>query len=137
MRVDAGVILSVLMAASAVAQETEAPWRAVIDQQIEALREGDAGRALEMAGAAFKRSYSDPDRFMADIERSGYGPIITSRSHSIGQTREIGDTAVIVVVNIVGPDQRLYEAVYQLADEPNEGWRVQGVVLRPIEGIGI
>ena len=137
MRVIAGLVLSVLLIATVGAQEGENPWRAVIDQQIEALREGDADTALELAGATFKRVYSDGDSFLADIERAGYGPIISSRSHSFGQAREVGETSVIVVVNLVGPNQGLYEAVYQMADEPDEGWRVQGVVLRPIEGIGI
>ena len=137
MQIIAGLVLSALLIANVVAQENDEPWRAVITQQIEALREGDADRALELAGATFKRVYSDSDRFLADIERAGYGPIITSRSHSFGQAREIGETGVVVVVNLVDSDQGLYEAVYQMADEPGEGWRVQGVVMRPVEGIGI
>jgi hypothetical protein len=41
------------------------------------------------------------------------------------------------VVRFVGPDQGLYEALYQLVDEPDVGWRVQGVVLKKEAGIGV
>lgn len=37
----------------------------------------------------------------------------------------------------MGTDQALHEAVYQLVDEPGEGWRVQGVIMRREAGIGI
>ena len=49
----------------------------------------------------------------------------------------VGDGAVVQVVKFVGRDQSLYEALYQLVDEPGEGWRVQGVILRKEAGIGV
>jgi hypothetical protein len=137
MRFGAGVVLSVVLASSVLAQEAADPWRETVTGQIEAFRAGDAAGALELAGAGFKSNYEDPDVFMADIERAGYGPILTSRSHSFGEFRSLADGGVIQVVNLVGPDQSLYEAVYQLADEPGEGWRVQSVVMRKAEGLGI
>lgn len=137
MRLVLGLVITAMALQPMMAQEAESPWRAVVTGQIEAFRSGDAEAALEFAGATFKSTYSDADRFLADVERSGYGPIIESRSHSFGVFREVGETGIVQVVNLVGPDQRLYEAVYQLREEPGEGWRVQGVVLRQSEGIGI
>ncbi len=131
------IILTLLVAAPVVAQETETPWQDAVTGQIQAFRAGDAEAALEFAGAGFKATYDDAERFLADIERAGYGPIVSSRSHSFGTFQQFGETAVIQIVNFVGPDQSLFEAAYRLADEPGEGWRVQAVVLREREGIGI
>lgn len=133
-----GLVLSALMMTGSVwAQEVPNPWRETITGQIEAFRSGDAEAAFGFAGAGFKRSYEDAERFLADIDRAGYGPIVRSRSHSFGTFREVGEDRVVQVVNLVGPDQSLYEAIYQLADEPDLGWRVQGVVLRKAQGLGI
>lgn len=137
MRAVLGLVLSVLAVHPILAQEAETPWRDAVNAQIEAFRTGDAETALEYAGAAFKNTYKDAASFLADVERAGYAPIVSSRTHSFGSFREFGETAVIQIVNLVGPDQSLYEAAYQLANEPDEGWRVQGVVMRKTEGMGI
>ena len=121
----------------AAAQDDAAPWQATVTTQIEAFRASDGVAALDMAGAAFKAQFEDPDLFVAAIAASGYGPIVTSRSHSFGTFDRVSDTQVLQVVRFVGPDQALYEAVYQLSNEPDVGWRVQGVALRKEAGIGV
>ncbi len=137
MRMILRLVLGLLMMAPAWAQEAEFPWRETVTGQIEAFRSGDAEAALGFAGATFKSNYQDAEQFLADVERAGYGPIVSSRSHSFGVFRELREGAVVQLVNLVGPDQRLYEAIYELVDEPGEGWRVQGVVMRETQGIGI
>lgn len=136
MRLVAGLVLGILALSPAWAQEAEMPWRDAVDGQIEAFRSGDAEAALEFAGAAFKATYDDAERFLADVNRAGYAPIVASRSHSYGSFREVDDQ-VIQIVNLVGPDRSLYEAIYRLEDEPGEGWRVQAVVMRKAQGMGI
>ena len=129
--------LAFLAVGPARAQDKALEWQAVVTGQIEAFRSGDGVAALELAGAGFKARYSDPARFYADILASGYRPIVESRSHSFGEFNEVSDTAVLQVVRFVGPDQGLYEALYQMANEPDVGWRVQGVLLRKEAGVGI
>lgn len=131
------MIASVMLLVPAAAQEGETAWRDSVTGQIEALRSGDGEAALSFAGAGFRANYDDPQRFLDDITRSGYGPIAGSRSHSFGTFRELTSGAVVQVVEIVGTDGKVWEAIYQLADEPDEGWRVQGVVLRSTESLGI
>ncbi len=133
------LVLSILIMVPASAQEAvEQPWRASVTGQIEALRVADGETALSFAGAAFRASYqSNPQRFADDVERSGYGPIGQSRSHSFGAFRELSSGVVLQEVEFIDTDGRVWEAVYQLADERDEGWRVQGVVLRSTPGIGI
>lgn len=118
------------------AQGAAEPWQASVDTQIAAFRSGDGPGALAMAGTAFQMAYDDGARFMADVERAGYGPIVQSRSHSFGVFREVAPGRVLQVVKLVGPDQSLYEALYQMAEE-EDGWRVQGVVMRKTPGMGI
>lgn len=131
-----------------VAEETQAPaaeeqvavpeaeWQIVITSQIEAFRARDSSGALNFAGQGFKAAFPDPNLFYDSIFSAGYGPILESRSHTFGEFQMLGDTAVMQMVKIVGPDQHLYSALYQLAKEP-DGWRVQGVQLSVEQGIGI
>jgi hypothetical protein len=114
----------------------EAPWQDAITGQLEAFRRGDGAAALTFAASGFKQTYADPDQFFAAIVGSGYGPLVESRSHSFGEFTMISDTVVGQVVNMVGPDQRLYQALYQLVLEP-EGWKIQGVALQQEQGLGI
>ena len=126
------------LATPALAQTDEAPWQASVTGQIEAFRAGDGEMALSFAGEGFRTRFADqPDAFLAAIAASGYAAILQSRSHSFGTFEKVSDTSVLQVVKFVGPDQSLYEAVYQLADEPDEGWRVAGVALRKQPGIAI
>lgn len=112
------------------------PWQATVTGQIEALHSGNAETALGLASAVFRKTYTDPERFLADVKRSGYGPIVEARSHSFGSYEKTEGGVVLQVVKLVGPELDLYEAVYQLMDEPGQGWRVLGVVLRKVPGRG-
>ncbi len=127
---------AVLAQNAAPEQEVERNWQVVITNQIEAFREGDAAAALELAGATFKRNYSDPDRFMQDILSWGYAPILESTSHSFGDFRPGGEGVVLQIVQVIGRDQGYYEAMYQLAYE-EDGWRIYGVALSQKQGVGI
>jgi len=133
------LVLSILLMVPASAQAAmEEPWRASVTGQIEALRSADGETALSFAGAAFRANYrSNPQRFVDDVARSGYGPIGQSRSHSFGASRELAPGVVLQEVEFIDTDGRVWEAIYQLADERDEGWRVQGVMLRSTTGLGI
>jgi hypothetical protein len=118
------------MQQQALAADESAAWQGVITQQLKAFRAGDGAAALKCAGAAFKESYSDPKRFYADIAK-GYEPLVKSRSHTFGEFK-LEKGAVGQIVNLVGPDNTPYLALYVLAKEA-EGWRVQNVMLQKSE----
>ena len=118
--------------------QDDAPWQATITGQIEAFRAEDGAAALSFAGQVFRTQFEgQPEAFYVAIIASGYEAIVDSRSHSFGEFNKVDELTVMQVVNFVGPDQGLYSALYQLADEPGEGWRVQGVALRREAGVGI
>lgn len=130
------VLLTVSAAfAPAWADPASDEWQAVITGQVDAFHANDAGKAIGFAASGFKRSYADPDEFLAVIRSSGYGPIVDSRSHSFGPYQQVSPDVVLQVVNFIGPDQIVYRAVYQLVREEG-GWRVGGVQLIKTSGVG-
>ena len=137
MRIIMALALLLALVLPTQAQESDAPWQATVTGQIEAFRAGDGAAALNLAAAGFKTQFTDPNDFIKAVVASGYGPIVASRSHSFGDFTKLSDTVAMQVVNLVEPDQGLYEALYQLVDEPGVGWRVQGVILKKEAGIGI
>lgn len=133
-------LAAVMMTLSPVlAQDTEADpsaWQATVSGQIEAFRLENAEAAFYFAGAPFHTSFPSAEAFYAAIVGSGYGPIGESSSHSFGSYTVRADDTVLQEVKLVGRDQSLYGAVYQLTEE-SEGWRVLGVQLIKQPGIGI
>lgn len=133
------VVMAIMLASLSpgLAQQQEAPWQATVTGQIEALRAGDSAAALALAGAGFRNQFEDqPEAFFATVLATGYEPVVRSRSHSFGEFTRLSETVVAQVVLLVGPEQGLYEALYQLQDEA-DGWRVSGVVLRKQQGVAI
>lgn len=131
---------ALLFGLPALPQEAAEPdaglWQDVITGQIEAFRAGDSAAALVFAGSGFKAAYPNPARFVRDIVRGGYGPIVDSLSHNFGEYQLVEEGLVLQLVRLVGPDQALYEALYQLGAE-EEGWRVWSVALRKSGGVAI
>jgi hypothetical protein len=113
-----------------------AAWQDVITGQIEAFRKGDAPAAFGYAAAAFQKNFPDAMTFMTLIAASGYTPIFTSVSHSFGKFDRPDDVTVVQEVKFVGAKQDLYEAIYLLGKEA-QGWKVQGVQLMKIDGLGV
>ena len=135
----AGLVTVSLLASPVPAQEMTVgveAWQGVITSQIEAFRHKDAAGAFQYASAAFQTSFPSAEAFFVAIIGSGYAPIMESRSHSFGAFQMLGETSVLQEVKLVGNDQSLYEAFYQLTEE-SAGWRVQGVQLLKQPGLGI
>ncbi len=114
----------------------ETPWQDVITSQIQAFRDHDAPGAFMYAGAGFQVSFPSAEAFFNAIVTSGYAPIMESVSHSFGEFEMLGPTGVVQEVKLVGKDQELYGALYQLTEE-EAGWRVQAVQLYRQEGVAI
>jgi len=131
--------VAMMVAMPAIAQDADADpsaWQAAVSGQIEAFRLENAEAAYYFASAPFHTTFPSADAFYAAIVGSGYAPIGESRTHSFGSYTVQADATVLQQVNLVGTDQSLYGAVYQLTEEP-EGWRVLGVQLLKQPGIGI
>lgn len=125
------------LAGPAAAQQGDEPWQVVITGQIEAFRHGDGAGALKLSGSGFREQFTDPEMFYEAIMGAGYEPLMHSRSHAFGSFIHKGGDGVVQLVRLVGPDQLLYEALYELVREPGLGWRVKGVMLQQREGVSI
>jgi hypothetical protein len=137
-----GLVALIALGLPALAQDepavppVETPWQDVISRQIQAFREHDAPGAFMYAGEGFQVSFPSAEAFFNAIVTSGYAPIMESVSHSFGDYRMLGPTAVIQEVRLVGKGQELYGALYRLSEE-EVGWRVQGVQLYRQPGVAI
>ncbi|GLQ52813.1 DUF4864 domain-containing protein [Devosia nitrariae] len=129
-------VLSLMPNLSSGQERPAAPWQAAISSQIEAFRAQDGAGALAVASAGFRAQFSDPQLFYEAILAAGYGPIMDSRSHTFGEFERVGADSAVQIVLVVGPDQGLYEALYEMRQE-TDGWRVFGVALRREEGVAI
>ncbi|HEY4202836.1 MAG TPA: DUF4864 domain-containing protein [Devosiaceae bacterium] len=128
--------LSALLGVSRGQEASDKPWQAVVRAQIEAFRSGDGATALSLAGAGFQEQFTDPDQFVAVIAGSGYGPLMQSVGMSFGEFQQLDDKNVIQIVKLIGPDQHVYQAVYQMMEEA-AGWRVESVAMSMQEGLGV
>lgn len=144
-RIVASILAGLALAAPAAGQGLDAPaaeeavatpWQDVITSQIQAFRDRDASTAFSYAGAGFQVTFQNAEVFFEAIVSSGYAPIMESRSHSFGVFQRFGEEGVVQEVRLVGKDQELYTAIYQLTEE-EVGWRVQGVQLVRQDGVAI
>jgi hypothetical protein len=110
-------------------------WQAAITGQIEAFRASDGSAALSFAAAGFKARFADPDMFVPAIREWGYSAIVDSRSHSFGAYQVLDPNRAMQAVTFTGPDQALYQAIYQLEREEG-GWRIGGVQMMKTSGMG-
>ena len=135
-----GVALSVFLISWTPARADPGPlateWQTVITSQILAFRTHDADAALNYAGDAFHQAFRDPQEFFLAIVGSGYSPIMESVSETYGRYKIVAPDLVLQEVKLTGPDQSVYEAIYQLSHE-SSGWRVLGVQLTKTQSIGI
>ena len=133
------VILGGLLAQPAIAQDIDpnpSDWQSVISGQIEAFRTGEDATALFYAGKFFRSAYASPANFVRAIRLQGYEAIIESVGHVFGTYELVTETSVLQIVDFQGGDLHGYRALYQIGLE-DEGWRVQGVMLREMPGVNI
>lgn len=123
-------------AAPARAAPMSVEWQAVITGQVDAFHAEDGTAALGFAGEGFKARFTDPALFLQAIREWGYSAIMESSSHSFGAYQIIDPDHVLQVVDFTGPDQVIYQAIYQLVREP-EGWRIGGVQMVKTGGMGV
>ena len=94
----------------------------VIRGQLEAFQANDGARAYSYAAPNIQAMFPSPAVFM-DMVRKGYPPVFSPRSWSFGplQTK---DGVIAQAVEIVGPDEDYWEAVYTIARQPDGSWKI-------------
>ena len=130
-RLAAAIMLCAFAApASACAQSTalSAPGDIVL-RQLAAFRANDWEAAYALASESI-RALFDRAAF-EDMVRSGYPEIARSTDAAITDGEEAPDGSVYLTVVVRGANGSAVEALYEMVRE-HAGWRVNGVVTRPI-----
>lgn len=132
------LIIFILIAASTItvrageAGEKAFAARAVIEGQIQAFLKDDAETAHGFAAPSIRAFFPKAETFMSMV-RQGYKPIYRPHSYRFGETAAEED-ALAQIVLIEGEDGKSYEALYELARQPDGSWKIAGVVLRELPG---
>jgi hypothetical protein len=104
-------------------------FRAVIEAQLEAFRNDDGGTAFSFASPTIKGLFGTPENFMAMVvqgypqvyrpSRVTFGAVITH----LGQPTQM--------VHLVGPTGEVVTAYYQMQQQADGSWKINGVFLEP------
>ncbi|MEO0406164.1 MAG: DUF4864 domain-containing protein [Cyanobacteria bacterium P01_A01_bin.135] len=101
--------------------------RSVIEQQIQAFRQGNAEAAFAFASPGIQEQFKTPQLFIKMVQ-TAYDPLYRARSvvfQDIGTVE--GKLAQQVV--IMGPDEALYRVYYLMQRQSNSDWRINGCYL--------
>jgi len=106
--------------------------RGVIENQIAAFRRDDGPGAFAFASPTIKRMFGTPETFM-EMVRTGYPQVYRPSSVSFGDLVRSEGT-LLQLVDIVGPDGLPVVAVYEMQQQPDGSWQINGChILRPPE----
>jgi ABC-type transporter MlaC component len=120
-------LLVVALPAAAAAEDRGTAFRTVIEAQLEAFQRDDGNAAFAHASPMIKDMFRTPDTFMAMVVR-GYPQVYRPRSVDFGATTVYrGQPAQIVY--LVGPDGEPVIAYYQMQQQPDGTWKINGVYL--------
>lgn len=130
-------VSAIALAASAgFAQPQPAPtpeeWsliRRLITEQREALIAGDAERAFGYAAPGIRAQYGNADAFMRMVQR-GYQSLLTARYVEFLEGAVI-EGEVIQPLRLVSTDGKVEVAIYSLARDGQDRWRIAGCLIAP------
>lgn len=104
-------------------------FRTVIEAQLDAFQNDDGGTAFSFASPMIKDLFGTPDNFMKMVVRGypqvyrpsrvTFGAVITYR----GQPTQM--------VHLVGPAGETVTAYYQMQQQADGSWKINGVFLEP------
>ncbi|MEK9660436.1 MAG: DUF4864 domain-containing protein [Alphaproteobacteria bacterium] len=114
-------------AEQAVAPQTAAEFRRVIERQFEAFRRGDGMAAFAQASPEIRALFRTPDRFMAMVEQR-YMPVYRPRSYRF-EDSVVWQGRPTQPVHVIGPDGAGVLALYFMEHQPDGSWRIGGVEL--------
>ena len=98
--------------------------RTVIEAQLRAFASNDAERAFSYASAAIRSQFGDAAAFMAMVQ-TAYPMLIRPAAVSFFQPQPT-DGTVWQSVQVRDRAGRLWRATYQLQQQANTGWRING-----------
>jgi len=114
------------------ADATRVDWTSIqriIDEQLEALRSGDATRAFAYASTGIRDQFDDATTFMSMV-RQRYGVLLTARYTEFLEGAVI-DGHTLQPLRLVMNDDTVLVAIYEMQRDERGGWRIAGCVIAP------
>ena len=106
--------------------------RAVIERQLEALRQDDAASAFALASPEIQAKFQTPERFLTMV-RTSYQPVYRPRQVMFRDLTTLGSQPTQAVL-LVGPDGVPVMAFYPMQQQPDglleDGWLLSRAVQR-------
>ena len=118
--------------AAAVAELDARAVRAVVEAQLESFTVANAERAFSYASAAIRTQFGDAANFMSMV-RASY-PMLVQPVATSFFVPEWADGAVLQKVQLRDRAGRLWLASYQLLQQADATWRINGCVVLPDSG---
>jgi len=118
--------------ASGAASLQDGEWnaiKAIISEQLEALRTGDGSKAFTYAAPGIRQQFGTPDNFLFMV-RTAYGALIAARYSEFLEGAVI-EGRVIQPLRLIGADNTVRVALYTMERQPDGGWKIAGCVLAP------
>lgn len=120
----AGLLAPMVAGAAGFAEGDGRAVRLVIEAQLKAFAADDAERAFSYASAAIRTQFGDAATFMAMV-RATYPMVVQPAAISFFQPR-LADGVVWQTVQLRDRAGRLWLATYQLQQQADVGWRING-----------
>ena len=106
--------------------------RGVIEAQLDAFADDDAGRAFDLAAPSIQNMFGDPERFMAMV-RTGYAVVYRPASVNF-LSPEVEGNAIVQAVRMGDAAGALWMVVYLVERQDDGSWRIGGCQVAPLQG---
>jgi len=119
-------------AAGAVPTLRERDWtaiKALISEQLAALKAGDGTKALGYASPGIRQQFGSGGAFL-EMVRTSYGALLAARYTEFLDGAVI-DGRVIQPLRVIAPDNTVVVALYTMERQPGGGWKIAGCILAP------
>jgi hypothetical protein len=103
--------------------------RAVIGDQLKALKAGDGAKAMTFAAPGIRAQFGTPENFLRMV-RDGYAPLLEAR-HTQFLEGALIEGATIQPLRLVLPDNTVLVALYQMQKQADGRWRIAGCAIAP------
>ncbi|HKP65857.1 MAG TPA: DUF4864 domain-containing protein [Casimicrobiaceae bacterium] len=101
----------------------------IIDEQLAALRRGDATRAFAYASTGIRDQFDDATTFLSMV-RQRYGVLLTARYTEFLEGAVI-DGHTLQPLRLVMNDDTVLVAIYEMQRDERGGWRIAGCFIAP------
>ena len=115
------------------AEGDPAAFRTVIQSQLEAFQRDDGSAAFAHASPTIKGMFGTPENFMRMV-MSGYPQVYRPRSVDFGAVIDYRGQPTQLVY-LTGPDGDAVIAYYQMQQQPDGTWQINGVFLEPVSNV--